>query len=124
MSSCKKAAPKGAKKDIVEVASDAIISCMRRTGVGLGDMYHAITRMIDAAVADTVVRLRESGCSIRKIARTVHMDDGRVSKIVNGARTVAKKEAKKVACDGSKCRKARKAFKASIANKKRTKLTK
>ena len=68
--------------DNVAVAIDAINSAMRRKGLGLGDMYTAINKMIDKAIEDTVLRLRAEGRSIKYIARTVHIDDGRVSQII------------------------------------------
>ena len=71
--------------DNVSIAVEAIRSAMRRKGLGLGDMYHAVNRLIDEAVADTIVRMRSEGRSIREIARTVHMDDKRVSKLIKAA---------------------------------------
>lgn len=84
MSSCKKNAqsPKCANCDNIAVAIDAINSAMRRKGVGLGDMYHAINKMIEEVVNETILKLRAYGKSIREIARSVHMDDKRVSKII------------------------------------------
>ena len=78
--------------DNIALASEAICAAMRRKGLGLGDMYIAINRMIDGAVKDTIMNLRAEGLSIRKIARTVHMDDGRVSQII-------KSENAKKCCD-------------------------
>jgi len=71
--------------DNIDIAVEAINSAMRRKGLGLGDMYYAINRLIDDAVADTIARMRSEGHSIKEIARTVHMDDKRVSKMVKAA---------------------------------------
>ena len=68
--------------DNIALATEALNSVMRRKGLGLGDMYHAINRMIEQAVNDTIMRLRAEGRSIREISRTVHMDDSRVSQII------------------------------------------
>ena len=68
--------------DNIALATEALNSVMRRKGLGLGDLYHAINRMIDKVVNDTIMRLRAEGRSIREIARTVHMDDSRVSQII------------------------------------------
>ena len=82
--------------DNIALATEALNSVMRRKGLGLGDMYHAINRMIDQAVNDTIMRLRAEGRSIRDIARTVHMDDSRVSQII-------KTEKSKLCC-GNQCK--------------------
>ena len=96
MSSCKKNAhaPKCANCDNIAVAIDSINSAMRRKGLGLGDMYHAINKMIDDVVNDTILRLRSEGKSIREIARFVHMDDSRVSRIIKSANKCSFKPAK------------------------------
>lgn len=96
MSSCKKnaQAPKCVNCDNIAIAIDAINSVMRRKGLGLGDMYHAINKMIEMVVNDTILRLRAEGKSIREIARFVHMDDSRVSKIVKCANKCNCKPAK------------------------------
>jgi len=82
MSSAKKPAPKCANCDNVKVAIDSINMAMRRKGLSLGDMWHAVNMLVDQAVTETILRLRAAGESIRVIARTVHMDDGRVSQII------------------------------------------
>lgn len=91
MSSCKKnaQAPKCVNCDNIAIAIDAINSVMRRKGLGLGDMYHAINKMIEKVVNETIIRLRAEGKSIREIARFVHMDDSRVSKIIKTANRIA-----------------------------------
>ena len=94
MSSCKKAkksAPKRVDANNVSVAIAAINAAMRRKGLSLGDMYAAITCLVDEAVIGTILHMRAAGCSIRKIARKVHMDDRRVSNVIKEA---AAKEAK------------------------------
>ena len=82
--------------DNIALAMEALNSVMRRKGLGLGDMYHAINRMIDQAVNDTIMRLRAEGRSIREISRTVHMDDSRVSQII--------KTEKSKSCCGKQCK--------------------
>ena len=91
MSSCKKGSqgPKCHNRDNIDIAVEAINSAMRRNGLGLGDMYHALNRLIDMAVAETIARMRAEGRSIREIARTVHMDDKRVSKLIKAAQMAA-----------------------------------
>ena len=69
-------------RDNIALAIEALKCLMRRKGLGLGDLYHAVNRMIDFAVYETIMNLRCEGLSIRKIARMVHMDDKRVSSII------------------------------------------
>lgn len=88
MSSCKNKgsqAPKCHACDNVSVAIEAINAVMRRKGIGLGDMYHAVNMLIDKAVNDVILRMRAEGRSIREIARFVHMDDSRVSRVIKEA---------------------------------------
>ena len=108
MSSCKKAAPKCVNGDNIKIAIEAINSAMRRKGLGLGDMYEAINLMVDDAMIGTILHMRESGCSIRKIARTVHMDDRRVSNVIKDA---AAKKSLANACKACKTCKASKTCK-------------
>lgn len=66
----------------VQKAIQVIESAMKRNRLNLGEMYHAMTKMLDCAVEAAILRMRAAGDSIRKIARTIHMDDRRVSAII------------------------------------------
>lgn len=66
----------------VKTAIHAIESVMKRKHLSLCEIYRAVGIMADCAVEKTIMEMRADGCSIRKIARRVHMDDSRVSAII------------------------------------------
>lgn len=66
----------------IKLAVSLINSAMKRHGLSLCDMYGAVNLMADVATKEAILRMRENGYSIRKIARQIHMDDRRVSEII------------------------------------------
>jgi len=72
------------KQDMIytEIAADAIASAMKRKKLKLYHMYRAVNILVDCAVKANILELRSKGWSIRKIARSVHMNDKRVASII------------------------------------------
>ena len=87
-------APKCHNSDNIDVAKESIMSAMRRKGLALGDMYHAIVGLIEKAVDETILRLRSEGRDIRQIARYVHKDDSYVSGVIKAANAKCCKKSK------------------------------
>lgn len=77
--------PVAKAKAIVEkiiCAGRCIEAAMKRHDLSLFHVRCAVAEMIRAELVDAVLRLRAEGLSIHKIARRVHLDDRRVSKII------------------------------------------
>ena len=67
----------------VQCAINCITRAMRRNHLMLVHMEWAIVGLRRSFDVDRIMNMRACGFSIRKIARTVHMDDKRVSKIIS-----------------------------------------
>ena len=72
------------KKDVeqIEKSMKLLKSMEKRNKLDFINILRAVTTIIDCMTEDTILNLRRQGYSIRKIARSIHMDDRRVSAIL------------------------------------------
>jgi predicted transcriptional regulator len=72
------------KKDVeqIEKSMKLLKSMEKRNKLDFINIFRAANTIIDCMKENTIVNLRRQGYSIRKIARSIHMDDGRVSAIL------------------------------------------
>ena len=66
----------------VDCAMRCIENAMRRNKLGLIHMSAAFDAIEKRALVLEIMRMRAEGLTIRKIARTVHLDDKKVSSII------------------------------------------
>ena len=72
------------KKDVeqIEKSMKLLKSMEKRNKLDFINILRAAATIIDCMTEDTILNLRRQGYSIRKIARSIHMDDRRVSAIL------------------------------------------
>lgn len=72
------------KEDVeqIEKSMKLLKSMEKRNKLDFINIFRAATTIIDCMTEDTILNLRRQGYSIRKIARSIHMDDRRVSAIL------------------------------------------
>lgn len=72
------------KKDVeqIEKSMKLLKSMEKRNKLDFINIFRAANIIIDCMTEDTILNLRKQGYSIRKIAKSIHMDDRRVSAIL------------------------------------------
>ena len=72
------------KKDVeqIEKSMKLLKAMEKRNNLDFINIFRAANIIIDCMTEDTILKLRSQGYSIRKIARSIHMDDRRVSAIL------------------------------------------
>ena len=72
------------KEDVeqIEKSMKLLKSMEKRNKLDFINIFRAATTIIDCMTEDTILNLRRQGYSIRKIARSIHVDDRRVSAIL------------------------------------------
>ena len=72
------------KKDVeqIEKSIKLVESMEKRHKLEFINIYSAVCTIVDARTEQTIISLRKRGESIRRIARSIHMDDSRVSAIL------------------------------------------
>lgn len=72
------------KKDVEQIKKSIklIKSMEKRNNLDFINIFRAANIIVDCMTEETILNLRSQGNSIRKIARSIHMDDKRVSAIL------------------------------------------
>lgn len=80
------------KKDVeqIEKAMKLLKAMEKRNNLDFVNIFRAATTIIDCMTEETILNLRRQGYSIRKIARSIHMDDKRVSEILKANKAFKK----------------------------------
>ena len=80
------------KEDVEQIEkSMKLLKAMgKRNNLDFINIFRAANAIIDCMTEDRVLKLRSQGCNIRKIARSIHMDDRRVSAILKGNKAFRK----------------------------------
>lgn len=72
------------KEDVeqIEKSMKLLKSMEKRNKLDFINIFRAAATIIDCMTEDTILNLHRQGYSIRKIARSIHMDDKRISAIL------------------------------------------
>lgn len=66
----------------IEKSMKLLKAMEKRNNLDFMNIFRAANIIIDCMKEDTILNLRRKGYNIRKIARSIHMDDRRVSDIL------------------------------------------
>ena len=69
-------------KNQIEKSMKLLKAMEKRNNLDFINIFRAANIIIDCMTEDTILKLRSQGYSIRKIARSIHMGDRRVSAIL------------------------------------------
>ena len=74
----------------IEKSMKLLKAMEKRNNLDFINIFRAANAIIDCMTEDTILKLRSQGYNIRKIARSIHMDDRRVSAILKGNKAFSK----------------------------------